>query len=378
MKIKPLLVFLLTLLLQTSVAQTNSKTFLFIGSFTAGKPDTGIYVYAFNTTTGELTYKSCVENITNPSYLTVSPNGRFLYACTDSKLPQNGTVSAFRINSITGSLSFINKQSSAGENPVYITVHKNNRLLFVGNYTAGNVAVLTANNKGRLHAAVQTIQFTDSSINKTRQEKAHIHSTVLSPENDFLFLPDLGADKIRVFGIDVKMKQPLTTADHDAVKTVSGSGPRHFTFHPNAKFAYCIEELGGTIAAYVYHKGKLDSIQRILSYSKTLVAYTSADIHISPDGLFLYASNRGTEENTISIFAVDQQNGKLTLVGHQDTYGDHPRNFSIDPTGNYLLVANQFTGNVVVFKRDVVTGRLTKTATEIKVPGVSCLQMRTY
>ncbi|RXK61991.1 lactonase family protein [Lacibacter luteus] len=370
--------FICTLLLQTAVAQVKNKTLLFIGSFTGGKPDTGIYVYELNTSTGKLTHRSTVEKITNPSYLTVSPNGRFLYACTDTKLPHNGSITAFSIDSINGKLSFINKQSSGGENPVYITVHKNNRFVAAGNYTGGSVVVLTANSDGSINPFSQLIQFSDSGINKVRQEKAHIHSTVFSPGNDFLFLPDLGADKIRVFRFNAKHVKPLTAFTNYFVTTTPGSGPRHFTFHPNGKFAYCIEELGGTVAAYRYRNGKLDSIQRIFSYSKKLEAYTSADIHISPDGLFLYASNRGTEENTISIFSIDQTNGKLALVGHQKTDGDHPRNFCIDPTGNFLLVANQFTGNVVVFKRDAFTGLLTKTGTELNIPGASCLQIRTY
>lgn len=192
------------------------------------------------------------------------------------------------------------------------------------------------------------------------------------------FFPDLGADKIRVFRFNPQDEQPLKPMEQNDFTAVPGSGPRHFTFHPNRRFAYCIEELSGTVSVFHYAEGKLDSIQRIFSYSKWQEEYNSADIHVSPDGLFLYASNRWDHENTISIFSINQDNGTLTLIGHQFTYGDHPRNFTLDPTGHFLIVANQVTNNIVVFKRDLKTGLLSKTGKEIKVPGPSCLQMRKY
>ena len=359
-------------------AQSKPKTLLFVGTYTVGKPDTGIYVYEFNSKSGELKLMSTGENLTNPSFLSVSPNGKFLYACTESKLPKHGSVSAFKIDSLTGKISFINKQSCGGENPVYLSIYKNNQFIVTGNYTEGNVTVFKTNSDGSLNPYSQMIQFSDSSINKERQDKSHIHSTVFSPQNDFIFLPDLGADKIRAFKFDTSSPKPLIPIDNYTVKTPLGGGPRHFTFHPNNKFAYCIEELSGMVAAYSYNNGKLDSIQRIFSYSKTQASYGSSDIHISPDGLFLYASNRWDNENTISIFSIDQSNGKLKLIGHQPTFGDHPRIFTLDPTGNFLLVANLITNNIVVFKRNVKTGLLTKTKYEVKVPRPSCLHMRTY
>jgi 6-phosphogluconolactonase len=373
---------LLTLLLiysqSKSYGQNNSKTYLFIGTYTGGKPGFGIFIYEFNSKSGKLKKVSNTENIINPSFLTVSPNGCFLYACTDTKLSNAGSVTAFKIDSITGKLSLINKQPSGGENPVYLTVHKSNKFIVNGNYSGGNVSVFTTNEDGSINPYSQVIQFMDSSVNKTRQEKAHIHSTIFSPKNDFMFFPDLGSDKIRVFKFDTTDAKPLTSIDDYLVNAVSGSGPRHFTFHPNSKFAYCIEELSGMVSVFAYNNGKLDSIQRIFSYSKTQDSYGSADIHISPDGLFLYTSNRWVGENTITIFSIGQNSGKLKLIGHQQTYGDHPRNFTIDPTGNFLLVANQVTNNIVVFKRNIKTGLLTKTENEIKIPGPSCLQMRKY
>jgi 6-phosphogluconolactonase (cycloisomerase 2 family) len=367
----------LTLIAHFTFGQIG-KTYLFVGTYTDGKPDKGIYIYEFHSRTGKLKKVTSAENITNPSFLTLSPDGSYLYACTETKMQNAGSVSAFKFDSITASLTFLNKQNSGGENPVYLTTSKNNEFVINGNYTEGTVSVFATNPDGSLNPFGQLIQFEGSSTNTRRQDKAHIHAAVFSPDFNYIFFPDLGADKIRVFKFNLQERQPLKALDSCDYTTIPGSGPRHFTFHPNNKFAYCIEELSGTVSAFKYQTGKLDSIQRVFSYSKLQEEYNSADIHISPDGLFLYASNRWDNENTISIFSIDQQNGTLKLVGHQATYGDHPRNFTLDPTGTFLIVANQVTNNIVVFKRNKTTGLLTRTGKEINVPRPSCLKMRKY
>lgn len=374
---KALLIILLTTVGYCATGQFN-KTYLFAGTYTDGKPDKGIYIYEFNSITGDLKKVYSEKNITNPSFLTLSPNGDYLYACTDTKLPGAGSVSAFKFDSINGSLTFLNKQESGGENPVYLTTSRNNEFVINANYTEGTVSVFKTNPDGSLNPFSQKIEFHGNGPNTRRQDKAHIHAAVFSPDFEYIFFPDLGADKIRVFKFDSEETQPLKSLEDYDYTAVAGSGPRHFTFHPNNRFAYCIEELSGTVTAFKYENGKLDSIQRIFSYSKSQEEYNSADIHVSPDGLFLYASNRRDNENTISIFSINQDSGKLTLTGHQSTYGDHPRNFTFDPTGNFLIVANQVTNNIIVFGRDIKTGFLTRTGKEIIIPRPSCLQMRTY
>ncbi|HOS47793.1 MAG TPA: lactonase family protein [Bacteroidia bacterium] len=374
---KTILILLLTSIGYCALGQFN-KTYLFVGTYTDGQPDKGIYIYEFNSKNGNLKKVFSGENIINPSFLTLSPNGDYLYACTETKLPQEGSVSAFKVDSIKGSLTFLNKQKSGGENPVYVTTSRNNEFVINANYTEGTVSVFKTNRDGSLSPSSQIIRFQGKGPNTKRQDKAHIHAAVFSPNFEYVFFPDLGADKIRVFKFNLLDDQPLKSLENYDYTTLPGSGPRHFSFHPNNKFAYCIEELSGTITAFSYESGKLDSIQRIFSYSKLQEEYNSADIHISPDGLFLYASNRRDNENTISIFSINNDNGKLTLIGHQSTYGDHPRNFTLDPTGNFLIVANQVTNNIVVFKRDTKTGLLTKTGKEINVPRPSCLKMRKY
>ncbi len=366
---------LLSLSTIAAPAQKPSVTYLFVGTYTDGKPDKGIYIYRFNTKTGRLKKTGNTLNITNPSYLDISPNGQFVYSCTDTRMSTSGSVSAFRVDSLRGKLSFINKQSAGAANPVYLSVHRSNKFIVNGSYTEASVTVFTANDDGSLNPYTQLLKFSDSSIIKGRQDEAHVHSAVFSPANDYLFLPDLGADKIRIFKFDASQAGPLKhKEDH---KSVPGSGPRHFTFHPNLPFAYCIEELSGMVSAYAYNDGQLQDIQRIFSHSQEYGSYSGADIHISPDGRFLYASNRG-DENRIAIFSIDQNKGTLGLVGHQSTYGNHPRNFTLDPSGQFLLVANQYSNNIVVFKRDNKTGLLNRVGREIKVPSPSCLKMRSY
>jgi 6-phosphogluconolactonase len=365
------------ILLFFAVIGSNAQrvTYLFVGTYTDGKPAKGIYVYRMNMQTGDLSATGSGVDITNPSFLAISSNGQYLYACTDTKTAVAGSISAFSIDSINGHINFINKKSSEGANPVYVTADRTNRFVIGGNYTEGNVAVLTANQDGSLNAAIQTIQFIDSSINKERQAKAHIHSVIFSPGDNYLYLPDLGADKIRTFSFNSKNRQPLVKADDLTVNTAGGSGPRHLVFHPNKKFAYCVEEMGGSISVYRYNQGHLLLLQRLNANRTQAAEYSSADIHISPDGLFLYASNR--VENTIAIFSIDAA-GQLKLLGHEPTRGEVPRNFCIDPHGRFLLVANQNSNNVVVFKRDAGTGLLSYTGLEIAVPAPSCLQMRDY
>ena len=367
--------FLFVLSVHLCVAQ-KSTTYLLVGTYTDGKPDKGIYVYKFNSKTGELNKVSTAENVTNPSFITLSTDGQFLYSCVDTKMPNSGNIAAYEFDSTNGQLKYLNKQSTAGANPVNLTVSENNKYIVTGNYTDASVTVLSTNANGTINPLLQTIPFIDSSVNKVRQNKSHIHSTIFSPDYKYLYLPDLGADKIRVYKFDSGNEKPLVPQEQLTVHNVPGSGPRHLVFHPNKKYAYCTEEMGGMVSAYAYKQGKLTNVQSIFSYSKPFKGdYSTADIHISPDGKFLYASNRG--ENTISIFSIDKK-GKLKLVGHHSAMGNTPRNFTLDPTGNYLLVANQLSDNVVVLKRDPVTGLLESTGFEIKVPTPTCVIMRTF
>jgi len=332
-------------------------------------------VYQLDTVSGKLSKVTSVK-VGNPSYLTLGNSG-MVYACTNTKTPSQGSISAYKFNPANKSLTFINKQDSGGENPVYTAVDATGKWLVNGNYTGGSIALHQLLSDGSIGDITQHYQFTDGSIDTLRQTASHIHSTVFSLKGDYLFAPDLGADKIRAYRFDAQNPHPLQPADPPYTKTVAGSGPRHFTFHPNSKFAYCIEEMGGAVDAYAFINGRLDSLQRIATHPDTLTeGFESSDIHISPDGKFLYASNRG-KENNIAIFSINA-NGTLQLVGYQSTLGLHPRIFAIDPNGKFLIATNVNSSNVIVFKRDTVTGLLTQTGKEIKVEHVSCVQIGSY
>ncbi|MBD8080846.1 lactonase family protein [Chryseobacterium caseinilyticum] len=355
----------------------GQNTFVFLGSFNWEKEKEGLFVYELDTVKGNLSKVTAVKNVKNPSFLTLSADGKYVFACTDSKTENGGSVSSFKFNPKNKSLSFINSQKSGGENPVYLTAHNNGKWLVNGNYTEGSVSVYPVSEDGKIQPFVQNFQFSEGSVIKKRQDRAHIHSTVFSPDFNYIFLPDLGADKIRCYQFNKEKDEPLESCQQPFIKTVAGSGPRHFAFHPNGNFAYVIEEMGGAVSTFQYKDGELKNIQRIFTHSEKLKAdFESSDIHISPDGKFLYASNRGAENN-IAIFAVEND-GTLKTVGYHSTKGKHPRVFGMDETGKFVIVANTGTGRVVVFRRNSETGMLKKVGRKIKIENVSAVQIRKY
>ena len=357
--------------------EEKNKTLLFVGSFTDKKPGEGIHIYEFDNETGQAALKFTVDNVINTSFLKLSPNGKYLYSVVESQMDYNGKVAAFKVDSINFNLKLINTQDCAGRNPAHLEIDKTGQFLINSNYTDPSLSVFKINKNGSLNTYSQALRFKDSSIVKDRQESAHIHSSNVSPDNNFLFVQDLGADKIRGFKFKPQ-SEDATLQNENAILVKAGSGPRHFAFHPNGKFGYGIAELSGKIMAFNYQNGKLDFIEDYLSYQQKQDIYRAADIHISPDGNFLYASNRGPEEDSIAIFSINKDSGKLSLVGHEKTNGEHPRNFAISPDGKFLLVANQFSNNIVIFKRDVKTGKIQKLPKEIQVNSPSSLQMRVY
>ena len=361
-------------LLLSSLYGASQNFYLLIGTYT-GTGSKGIYVYNFNAQTGNTKWVSNTDTVTNPSYITLSHNGNFVYAVNETDGANPGKVSAFSFNKNNGELKFLNTELSGGDDPCYVAASDNDKWIAVANYTGGSVSVFPVNKNGSLQPYSQLIKDSGSSINKVRQEKAHVHESVFSPHNNYLFTPDLGTDKVMIYKFKSLLKKPLQTSSPAFVNTPSGSGPRHITFHPNKKFAYLIHELSGTITAYNYNNGKLKAIQELPTHPEGFKGVIgSAEILVSPDGKFLYASNRG-DENTITIFSVNPSTGKLRLIGYQPVLGKAPRNFIIDPTGNYLLVANQDSDNITIFKRNKNTGLLKKTQEQIKLPKPVCLQM---
>jgi 6-phosphogluconolactonase len=362
-----------------SLSATSQKYYLFVGTYTHGMPSAegskGIYVYRFDASNGTATAVSTIMT-DNPSYLAIAPGGRFVYSVNETDGATPGGVSAFSFDKTTGKLTFIDKQTSGGDDPCYISVNKERTWALVANYSGGNFSALPIGSNGALLPLTQLIQHTGGGPNKGRQEKAHVHSTIFSPDQKFLTVADLGTDRLSIlrFNPDAA-RTPLTPAADSVVKIQPGFGPRHTAFSPGKPYAYVINELSGVVDAFHYENGKFTLIQSITSHATGYKGEIgSADIHVSPDGRFLYASNRG-DANNIAIFAIDPNTGKLTMRSLVPTGGKTPRNFLIDPTGHWLLAANQDGSNVVFFKIDPETGSLSSTGKALSIPAPVCLKM---
>lgn len=354
----------------------GQKEMVFFGSYNWEKEKEGLYVYELNNETGKLSKVASAKDIVNPSYLTISANGKYIYTVSDSKMKNAGSVSSFSFNEKNKTLTYLNSQKSGGENPVYVNVHQNGKWLVNGNYTEAGISVYPILKNGKIDSIRQLLKFTEGSVNPKRQEKAHVHSVVFSPDYQSLISADLGADKIRIYPFDSSATKPLIIDKSNALKTSDGSGPRHLTFSKNGKFVYNIEEMAGEISVYNFSDNTLNQIQRIPTHNANIKEdFESSDVHISPDGKFLYATNRG-KENNIAIFKI-RENGTLENIGYQPTHGKHPRTFAITETGKFLIVTNVASNNAVVFKRNFETGILKKVG-KVKIESVSCVNTKSY
>jgi 6-phosphogluconolactonase len=407
---------LICLLLMAVVARASGQNYyLLVGTYTntGNAPGTkmdstgskGIYVYRLAEASEgggvHAMLLSHTEGVCNPSFLTTDPSGRYAYACTDTRMTGAGSLSAFSFDRAAGNLRLIDKVPSGGDNPVYVSLGRSGRWVVMGNYTGGTLSVFPVLEGGGVGVFAQNIHYVGHSIDKARQDRPHVHSVNFSPDGRYLYVPDLGTDRVRIYRWDAGAKQPLTMTG--IISVTPGSGPRHMAFHPNGKFVYLLEEMGGAVVAYRYHpeNGRLDSLQRLFTHDAgTKGPYRSADIHVTADGRWLYASNREPESN-IAVFCIDRTTGLLTAVGakttngmaamageemktttgsltagyYQPTLGKEPRNFVLDPTGRFLLVANQLSNTIVIFRIDGRRGMLQPTGETIPVPSPTCLKI---
>lgn len=349
---------------------------LLVGTYTGGGSD-GIYVYRFDSSTGSVTPVSSAK-AENPSYLVPSRDGRTVYAVNElpgdsGPASRRGGISAFGFDAGTGTLTFLNRVSAEGNDPCYLSLSPDGRYLVTANYSVasdpgGSFSVFPLAADGRVGAAVQTVHHQGTGPVRGRQDSAHVHSTVFSPDGRSLFVQDLGADRIFEYRYAPDGgRRIFTPADPRDVPAKPGSGPRHLVFSADGRFAYVTNELNASVGVYGYRDGRLTQIETVsMSGPGFKGKMGAAAIHLSPDGRFLYASNRG-DANEIVIYAVDAGNGRLTLVGRQPSLGRTPREFLIDPSGRWLIVGNQDSDSVVVFRRDVATGKLNPDATTVPV-----------
>jgi 6-phosphogluconolactonase len=350
----------------------STHSYAFTGAYTS-TTSKGISVYTYTSATGKLALVSTGAGPGNPSFLALHPTRPVLYAVHelgDYADKAQGALSAYRVDVVTGALSLINTLPSGGAHPCHVSVDRTGRMAFVANYSGGSVAAYTLAEDGALTAQTDFVQHRGHSSNQDRQGEAHAHQVLLDPNNRFLHVCDLGMDQILRYAIDFASGRLLPAG---YVRTQAGAGPRHMAFHPNGRFAYAINELDNTLNAYhVSPDGALTEVQSLGTlpdgYADTSYC---ADVHVSPDGRFVYGSNRG--HDSLAIFEVDVDSGLLSARGQASTGGHWPRNFAIDPTGTRIFVANQESDDVYMLAIDAKTGILGKPTQRVEVARPVCI-----
>ncbi len=357
--------YLLALALLAQFGAFSQKQYLLVGTYTDNSTSKGIYVFEFNPKTGAVSARGNVE-AGNPSYLAISKDGKYVYSVNES---EHGKISSFSFDKKNGAMKPINFEKNNGSAPCYVELDHTGKWLFCGNYSSGDLTLHAINRNGSIGPMKQLIKHSGHGPDKNRQTSPHVHCTYISKDNRFLYVPDLGIDKVMIYPFNDK-KGVLDEDKKFFAQVQPGGGPRHITFSANGKFAYLVEELSGSVDVFRQTSGRLESIQKI---NKLPAGETpsGADIHLSPDGRFLYVSQRSN--STIQIFRVNAANGMIDYVDAAPSGGTFPRNFTIHPSGDFLLTANQKSDDIVIYKRDKITGLLTQTG-RIAVGKPVCLK----
>lgn len=368
---KSVVLILLFISVLNVIAQQPKTQQFYVGTFTS-EGAKGIYLCGFNELTGEIALQQTFQGIDNPSFLKISPDKKYLYAVNRAPKeiePTGGFVSAYEIAK-NGTLKFLNKQLSHGADPCHVDVSPNGKFVAIANYVGGNTAMYPVAENGGLLPATSVIKNEGSSVNQSRQTKPFAHSIKFFPFGNQVFSADLGTDQLNIFKVDGnKLVQP----GQKFVKLEPGAGPRHFDFHPDGDVIFVINELNSTITAIKNTGGNWEKYQAVSTLPADFKETSyCADIHVSADGKYVYGSNRG--HNSIAVFQVNGSTKQLKPVGFVSVEGNWPRNFSISPCGNYLLVANQRSGNITVFKINRETGMPEFTGKQIHIPAPVCIE----
>jgi len=375
--------FLTVFLLLASVAaahiawSADAGRRVWIGTYTEGTKSKGIYTGLFDEQTGALSTLSVAAETPNPSFVALHPNGKYLYAVNETHdgPEHSGVVTAYTIDAAAGTLTEINHQLSRGADPCHLAIDATGRFLVVANYSAGNFAEFAIGDDGRLSPSISLLAHWGGGPNKERQEGPHAHDVVFSRDNHHLIAVDLGLDQVFVYTFD-PANGDIKPAAQPSAATAPGAGPRHFAFHPSGQSAFSINELSSTITSYTWN-GSTGALTPGASVSTLPANFqgtnSTAEIAIDAAGSFVYGSNRG--HDSIAVFAVTPS-GTLSLVEHTPTGGKTPRNFTIDPTGRWLVAANQESSTLTVFRRDATSGRLTAAGTPHDAPTPVCVLFR--
>lgn len=364
MKVKNYIVFIV-LMLSLLVKAYCEDHFLIAGTYSPA-----MYVYRFNSDNGNLSRVSTL-NLHKSQYLAVSANQKYVYVANEKGEHDGGELTSLSFDKTNGILSIINAVSTGPEPYCFVDTGKDNNWVVTGNYRSGDLTIFRTNPDGSLQPGIQTIDHRKIS---PKGVVPHVHCTLFSPENKYIIATDLGLDKLFSYPFSKSTTTPLDENKVVVSDTPKGYGPRHLAFHPNGKYLYMIAEKSGHIITYNYNAGNLTQFDDLLSDSTNHNGKGgSADIHITPDGKFLYVTHR-TEANDIVGYKITRS-GKLIELFHQSTLGVQPRNFVIDSTGSFLLVANVDSGNIIVFRINKKSGFISSTGNIVYVEKPFCLKM---
>lgn len=338
---------------------------MLVGTYTQGTPSEGIYALEFNKK-GELVSKKLLAESVNPSFLSFSPDGKFVYAVNETG--QESTVSAFAFDKEAETLTFLNK-SEVLKGPCHIYSTQNH--VFTANYSSGSVSVLSRKPNGWVTDTLYNIIHPRYLFGGGRTGPSNAHQIVPSPNGRFILATNLGTDGVFTYRYNPSGKKNVLEFISET-KVAKGSGPRHMTFSKNGRFLYLLQELSAGLTVFsVGENGELTKIQEATLVTDETKKTSGADIHLSPDGKFLYATNRA-DANTITCFKVSKD-GTLSFVEQYSTYGNAPRNFAISPDGKFVFVGNQKTNNIAVYSRNKCNGKLSLINQDIELGAPVCL-----
>jgi 6-phosphogluconolactonase len=348
---------------------------LFISAFAAGD-EGAIHAYRLSPKTGRLTLLHRTTDVEHPFFIAISANQKFLYSIHAVTFGgnQHEQVAAYGIEGNNGQLSLLNRKSALGSASCYLDIDATGKTVLVANYSTGSVAALAVQDNGAISTKSSFVQHTGSSIDPARQTGPFAHCIVVSPDNRFAFAADLGLDKILCYQLDAKTAT-LSINQQPFVRTPPGAGPRHLAFHPNGKHFFAINELKNSVTRfdYVAETGMLIERQTISTLPDDFDGTSHcADLKITPDGRFLYGTNRG--HDSIAAYRIGSD-GQLSLIGIEPSLGEGPQNLAITSDGKLLLCANMPGDNVAVFRIDSHSGTLESVGQPISMPKPSCIRL---
>ena len=338
-------------------AVMNQKYLFLLGTYTE-TPDEGINLLALDAEAGKIEALHVASDIDNPSFVITNADQTLVFATEETSSEQGGKVTSFKLDKASKTLEKISSVFTHGNSPCHISLDPTERFLVVSNYSGGNVTVVPVGREGNLSPDIQVIQHEGSSVNPNRQKAPHVHSAVFHPEENRVFVADLGTDKIYLYDVNENSAAPLSPAKPEAFAVEAGVGPRHLTFNKAGDRFYLIHELTAEIGVYAYEQGEVFHLETHSLIPEGFAGEVgAAEVRISPDGKHLYASNRG-DANTLTAFAIDAKDGRLTEIQNIPSQGEGPRNFIITPDGKFLICGNQNSNEIIVFDRNQQDGQL--------------------